>query len=165
MTVPEKKNIPFLLITLFLGIVIGTLYGWRTGYTDGAVSAHLPDNNFLKAYGAIRKTSNVKGRDRLIDLQAIDAANAFANGHSYSPLFYLMHPKADSGLLNVEAYWELNYEAPSAWRKRFYPLLFDIGSREEDYLKALKAKRSNEYQSILKEHRELREKKMDKADS
>ena len=87
------KNIPFILITLFMGIVIGALYGWRTGYTDGSVARHLPSATFLKAYGALRGTTNVKGRDRLIDLQAIDAANTFANGHSYSPLFYLMHSK------------------------------------------------------------------------
>ena len=165
MIVPKMKHIPLLLITLFLGIVIGTLYGWRTGYTDGAVSAHLPGKNFLKAYGALRETTNVKGRDRLIDLQAIDAANTFANGHSYSPLFYLMHTKADSGLLHIEAFWELNYGVPSVWRKGFYPLLFDIGSPEEERLKSIKAKRSGDYRSILKEHQELRSNDTAKADS
>ena len=165
MTAPRMKDMPLFLITLFLGIVIGTLYGWRTGYTDGAVSAHLPSTNFLKAYGALRGSTDVKSRDRLIDLEAIDAANTFANGHSYSPLFYIMHPMADTGLLHVEAYWELNYGVPSVWSTGFYPLLFDIGSPEEERLKALKARRSGNYQSILKEHLELRKKNTDKDDS
>ncbi|MFK5922433.1 MAG: hypothetical protein QM496_09660 [Verrucomicrobiota bacterium] len=148
-----------------VGSVSGMLYGWRSGYTDGEVAAAYASLSFLKSYGVLRGGDDVRGRDRLVDFRVFDTAHTFVNGHSYSPLFRLMHTRADKGLLTVSAYWELNYVQPSIWREGFYPTLFDAGSEEEKVLKELKATHAEEYQKILKEHQKLREEKSAKKES
>lgn len=147
------------LIVFVLGTVLGILYGWRSGYTDGQVAGAHGNMSFIKGYGALRGGYDTKARDRLVDFRMFDIAHTLANGHGYSPLFQIMHPKADEGLLNIEAYWELNFAQPSVWREGFYPKLFDVGSKEEKASTILKAENADRYQQILKEHQKLRNKK------
>jgi hypothetical protein len=151
------KTILISLLTLIVSFALGTFYGWRTGYVDGGVQGQIVTLGVIKKYGALRSSTDTIERDRLIDLLVLHSGNIFANGHSYSPLFAFIHPKADAALLDIAICWELNSREPATWKNGKILPLFPDHSPEANRLEQLKQQMRAYYDRELEKQQKQRQ--------
>lgn len=149
-------NRPFLKSLAIAAIAFGagTYYGWKTGVVDGSANASGTTATFLESYSKARITGDVGSRDRVIDLLTEEVASKLAEGYSYSPVAYFLHPKVDAQLLKIAATHELNQEFRGGGEMD----LFTEGSSERAKLKALKQAKAAQYQRIIVRLKANREK-------
>lgn len=89
-------------LSLLLGIIVGTVYGWRTGYTDGVVQSRI---NLTVWLPRARALSTDPKLNKQFDTLAAATAGIFAEGHSnYSPMMFSFNPKSEAGLSEMLVY-------------------------------------------------------------
>jgi hypothetical protein len=128
------------ILCLLIGFASGTFYGWRTGIVDGQTLANEQPKMILEIYDRYRTTNDIPSRDKAIDMLALSLGVRYAIDSSLSPMAYFIQPKADCGLIDIAAWWQLNHPAgdrplfspgtPEAKRLEEvmakYPLYYDI---------------------------------------
>jgi hypothetical protein len=141
-------------ITLLIGFVIGTIYGWRTGVIDGQILGSSLPVHLIQIYGQARTTNDIQARDRAVDALAMGMGVNLAVNNEFSPMALFIQPKADGGLLDIAACWQLDHPNGDG-------SLFPADSPSDKRLDEVMTKYKSYYERTLQEQTDKRDKTKD----
>jgi len=139
------------VLCLLIGFAGGTFYGWRTGIVDGQTLAEEQPKTILQIYDQYRATDDIPSRDKAMDMLALSLGVRYAVDNNLSPMAYFIQPKADCGLIDIAASWQLNHAAGG-------PPLFPPDSPEAKRLEEVMAKYPLYFDITLKRQTDKRQK-------
>jgi hypothetical protein len=96
-------------------------------------------------------TNDIQARDRAVDALAMGMGVNFAENNEFSPMALFIQPKADAGLLDIAACWQLDH--PTGDKSLFPP-----GSPSAKRLDEVMTKYKSYYERTLQQQSDKRAK-------